>query len=180
MINGKKMIKDNLIQQKSFDFAIEIINLYKYLKEKNEFILSKQILRSATSVWANVEEAIGWQTKKDFLTKIYTALKEARETLTQVNREKEGAFDRVHDLESQIEQSEVVKIKGKLKEREASLFSEENRELQSKLEKAVAQNLDLERKYETLKKSFSEVRESLAFLRDSCKANYYNLSETPE
>jgi len=44
------MIKDNLIQQKSFDLAIEIINLYKYLKEKNEFVLSKQLLRSATSI----------------------------------------------------------------------------------------------------------------------------------
>ena len=74
------MIKDNLIQQKSFEFALEIINLYKHLKENNEFVLSKQILRSATSIWANVEEAIGWQTKKDFLAKIYIALKEARET----------------------------------------------------------------------------------------------------
>ncbi len=74
------MIKDNLIQQKSFEFALEIINLYKVLKDKNEFVLSKQILRSATSIWANIEEAIGWQTKKDFLAKIYIALKESRET----------------------------------------------------------------------------------------------------
>jgi four helix bundle protein len=44
------MVKDNIIQQKSFDFALEIITLYKYLKENNEFILSRQILRSATSV----------------------------------------------------------------------------------------------------------------------------------
>ncbi|PJA48632.1 MAG: four helix bundle protein [candidate division SR1 bacterium CG_4_9_14_3_um_filter_40_9] len=74
------MIKDNLIQQKSFDLAIEIINLYKYLKEKNEFVLSKQLLRSATSIGANIEESIGGQTKKDFLAKIYIALKKARET----------------------------------------------------------------------------------------------------
>jgi four helix bundle protein len=74
------MVKDNIIQQKSFDFALEIITLYKYLKENNEFILSRQILRSATSVWANIEEAIAGQTRKDFLTKIYIALKEARET----------------------------------------------------------------------------------------------------
>ena len=107
-------------------------------------------------------------------------LREMREALTKVTREREEAFERIRDLESQIEQSEVVKIKGKLKEREASVFSEENRGLQSKLEEALAQNLDLERKYETLKKSFSEVRESLTYLRDSCKANYYNLSESPE
>jgi len=107
-------------------------------------------------------------------------LRDTRETLNKAIQDKEEALNRMRDLEYQMEQSEVVKIKGKLKEREASLFSEENRELQSKLEEALAQNLDLEKKYETLKKSFHEVRESLTFLRDSCKANYYNLSENPE
>jgi len=107
-------------------------------------------------------------------------LRGMRDTLMKVTQEREAALNRIHDLESQIEQSEVVKIKGKLKEREASLFSEENQELQSRLEETLAQNMDLERKYETLKKSFNEVRESLTFLRDSCKANYYNLSENPE
>jgi chromosome segregation ATPase len=107
-------------------------------------------------------------------------LKDMRETLNQATQEKEEALNRMRDLESQMEQNEVFKIKGKLKEREASLFSEENRELQSKLEEALAQNLDLEKKYETLKKSFHEVRESLTFLRDSCKTSYYNLSENPE
>ncbi len=74
------MVKDNLIQEKSFAFALEIIELYKYLVEKNEYVIAKQVLRSATSIWANIEEAIGGQTKKDFLTKIYLSLKEARET----------------------------------------------------------------------------------------------------
>jgi chromosome segregation ATPase len=107
-------------------------------------------------------------------------LREARETLNKVTREKEEALSRMNDLESQIEQSEVIKIKGKFKEREASLFSEENQELRSKLEETLTQNMDLERKYETLKKSFHEVKESLTHLRDSCKTNYYNLSEGPE
>ncbi len=107
-------------------------------------------------------------------------LREMKETLNKATREREEAFERVHDLESQIEQSDVVKLKGKLKEREASVFSEENRELQSKLEEALTQNMDLEKKYETLKKSFNEVKESLTYLRDSCKANYYNVSESPE
>jgi chromosome segregation ATPase len=107
-------------------------------------------------------------------------LREARETLTRVTREKEESLERIRELESQIEQGEVHKIRGKLKEREAVLFSEENRELQAKLEEAIARNMDLEKKYETLKKSFHEVRDSLTFLRDSCKANYYNLSENPE
>jgi len=106
--------------------------------------------------------------------------REMKKTLTQATQEREEALDRIRDLESQMEQSEVIKIKGKLKEREASLFSEENRELQSKLEEALTRNMDLESKVETLKKSFGEVRESLTFLRDSCKANYYNLSENAE
>jgi DNA repair exonuclease SbcCD ATPase subunit len=107
-------------------------------------------------------------------------LRETKQALAQASREREEALDRIRDLESQMEQSEVIKIKGKLKEREASLFSEENRELQSKLEETLTRNMELERKYETLKKSFGEVRESLTFLRDSCKANYYNLSENAE
>jgi len=107
-------------------------------------------------------------------------LREMKETLASATREREEAFDRIRDLESQIEQSEVVKIRGKLKEREASLFSEENRELQSRLEETLTLNRDLEAKYETLRKSFNEVRESLTFLRDSCKASYYNLSENAE
>ena len=107
-------------------------------------------------------------------------LRDMRESLNKAIQEKEEVLNRMGELESQMEQNEVVKIKGKLKEREASLFSEENRELQSRLDEALAQNLDLEKKYETLKKSFHEVRESLTFLRDSCKTNYYNLSENTE
>lgn len=107
-------------------------------------------------------------------------LREMKEALTGAAREREEALGRIRDLESQMEQNEVVKIRGKLKEREASLFSEENRELQSRLEEALTLNRDLETKYETLKKSFNEVRESLTFLRDSCKANYYNLPEDAE
>ena len=107
-------------------------------------------------------------------------MREMKKALTRVTQEREEALDRIRELESQVERTEVMKIKGKLKEREASLFSEENRELQSKLEEAIARNTDLEKKYEALKKSFGEVRESLTFLRDSCKANYYNLSESAD
>ncbi len=75
------MRKDNVIQNKSFAFAIRIVNVYKYLQtEKREFVLSKQLLRSGTSIGANVEEAIGGQSKKDFIAKISIAYKEARET----------------------------------------------------------------------------------------------------
>lgn len=76
------MKQDNIIQQKSFAFAIRIVNLYKFLTiEKKEFVLSKQLLRSGTSVGANIEESIGGQSDKDFLSKISIAYKEARESM---------------------------------------------------------------------------------------------------
>jgi len=76
------MKKDNIIQQKSFAFAVRIVNLYKNLiYEKKEFVLSKQLLRSGTSIGANVEESIGGQSDKDFISKISIAYKEARETI---------------------------------------------------------------------------------------------------
>jgi len=75
------MKKDNIIQTKSYDFAIRIVRLYQDLvKEQYEFILSKQILRCGTSIGANIEEAIGGQSEKDFFAKITIAYKEARET----------------------------------------------------------------------------------------------------
>ena len=73
--------KDNVIKNKSFDFAIRIVNLYKFLcGEKNEFILSKQLLRCGTSIGANINEAAEAISKNEFKSKIYIALKEARET----------------------------------------------------------------------------------------------------
>ena len=75
------MKSDNVIQQKSYQFAIRVVNLYKYLVEqKREFVLSKQVVRSGTSIGANIEEAIGGQSKPDFIAKCSTAYKEARET----------------------------------------------------------------------------------------------------
>ncbi|WP_284652968.1 four helix bundle protein [Flavobacterium terrisoli] len=73
-------MKDNLIANKTFDFALSIIDLYIKLKKENEFIISKQIVRSGTSIGANVEEAIAGQSKKDFISKLSIASKEARET----------------------------------------------------------------------------------------------------
>lgn len=74
-------MKENVVQQKSFAFAIRVVNAYKYLTEqKKEFVLSKQLLRSGTSIGANVEEATGGQSKKDYIAKISISYKEARET----------------------------------------------------------------------------------------------------
>jgi len=74
------MEKDNLIQNKSFDFALAVIDLYRELKNQKEFIISKQLFRSATSIGANVEEALAGQSRKDFIHKMTIASKEARET----------------------------------------------------------------------------------------------------
>ena len=72
---------DNVIENKSFHFAIRIVNLYKYLcSEKKEFVLSKQILKSGTSIGANVAEAQQAQSRADFIAKLGIALKEATET----------------------------------------------------------------------------------------------------
>jgi four helix bundle protein len=75
------MKKDNIVQIKSYAFAIRIIKTYQFLCEnKKEFVLSKQLLRCGTSVGANIEEAIGAQSDKDFYAKLTIAYKEARET----------------------------------------------------------------------------------------------------
>ena len=72
---------DNIIETKSFDFAVRIVNLYKYLTDKkNEYVLSKQLLRSGTSIGANVAEAEQAQSKPDFVSKMNIALKETAET----------------------------------------------------------------------------------------------------
>ena len=63
------MKTNNVIVDKSFNFSLEIISLYKILIERKEFIISKQLLRSATSIGANVEEAVAAQSRKDFIHK---------------------------------------------------------------------------------------------------------------
>lgn len=74
-------IMDNVIENKSFQFAIRIVRLYKFLcEEKKEYILSKQLLRAGTSIGANVTESQQAQSKPNFVSKISIALKEASET----------------------------------------------------------------------------------------------------
>lgn len=75
------MKSENVVQSKSYDFALRIVKVYKYLsQEKKEFVLSKQLLRCGTSIGANIEESIGGQSKADFFAKITIAYKEARES----------------------------------------------------------------------------------------------------
>ena len=74
-------MKESIIKTKSFDFALQIIALYKVLIAKNEYVMSKQVLRSATSIGANVNEALAGESRADFVHKMSIASKEARETL---------------------------------------------------------------------------------------------------
>jgi chromosome segregation ATPase len=103
-----------------------------------------------------------------------------KEAMAKALEERDQALVQVQALEARIEEGDLLRIKGRLKEREAFHFSEENEDLRTRLETVLAQNGDLEKKYEALKKSFHEVKESLTLLRDACKSSYYNLSGSPE
>lgn len=73
-------MQKSIIKEKSYSFALRVIELYRILLKQNEYILSKQLLRSATSIGANVEEALAGQSRADFLSKMSIASKEARES----------------------------------------------------------------------------------------------------
>lgn len=111
------------------------------------------------------------------IQKLQQEMKELRDLLDQTIKQRDDALNRIYELESKLESEEVLKIKGRLKERELIFLSEENQRLQSCLEEALARNIDLEEKYNALRRSFNEVKESLTLLRDSCKKDFYNLTE---
>jgi four helix bundle protein len=110
------MKSENVVQTKSYDFALKIIRIYKYLsQEKKEFVLSKQLLRSGTSIGANVEESIGGQSKADFFAKITIAYKETRETSYWIRLLKDSDYltpEQSDDLLKDVE--ELLKIIGSI------------------------------------------------------------------
>ncbi len=109
-------MKENIIQQKSFLFAVRIINLYKYLtNKKKEFVLSKQVLRSGTSIGANIEESIGGRSGKEFLFKLEISYKEARETIYWLKLLKETEYISLAEFENiNGEAEEIGKILAKI------------------------------------------------------------------
>lgn len=102
----------NPLQEKSYAFALKIIQLYKFLAfEKKEYILSKQILRSGTSIGANAEEATGAYSKKEFLSKITISYKEGRETHYWLRLLRDSKFIRSEEAEVLIADcEELLKI----------------------------------------------------------------------
>ena len=105
------MSKPNIIRDRTFNFSLKIIKLYKQLYKQNEFVLSKQLLRSGTSIGANVEEAIAAQSRKDFASKMSIASKEARETnyWLRLLRDSE-LYERINLLDTIDESEQLIKL----------------------------------------------------------------------
>lgn len=110
------MKSENVVQTKSYDFALRIVKVYKYLsQEKKEFVLSKQLLRSGTSIGANIEESIGGQSKADFFAKMTIAYKEARESKYWIRLLRDSDYltiEQSDDLLKDVE--ELLKIIGSI------------------------------------------------------------------
>jgi four helix bundle protein len=104
------MVKSQ-IKEKSYKFALEIIELYKRLLNQNERVLSKQLLKSGTSIGANVEEALAGQSRADFLSKMSIASKEARETNYWLRLLQDGSIiDKKHLLPLITESENLIRI----------------------------------------------------------------------
>ena len=112
----QKVKKDNVLQEKSYAFALRIVKAYQYLcTEKREYVLSKQLLRAGTSIGANVEESLGGQSDKDFISKISIAYKEGRETHYWIRLLKDSGYltdSQTNSLLSDCE--ELLKIIGSI------------------------------------------------------------------
>jgi len=103
--------KSNLIRDKAYRFALNIIRLYVKLRNQKEFVLSKQLVRSGTSIGANVEEATAAQSRKDFISKMSIASKEARETNYWLRLLRDSGIAANEDLDNLIGESvELIKI----------------------------------------------------------------------
>ena len=102
------------LQEKSYAFSVRVVNLYKYLVSKNsEKALIIQLLRSGTSVGANVEEALGAQSDRDFASKLYIAYKEARETSYWIRLLKDTDYLTVEESSSILKDcDEILKLLG--------------------------------------------------------------------
>jgi len=110
------MKEENPVVEKSYAFALRIVKLHRFLSgEKREILLSKQLLRSGTSIGANVEEAVGGQSGRDFIAKMSIAYKEARETSYWLRLFRDSEiFDRAQDSSIIQDCEELLKIIGSI------------------------------------------------------------------
>jgi len=93
-------IKKNILANKSFDFSIRIVDLYRFLIKKNEYVLSKQILRSGTAIGALITEAQNAESKKDFIHKLGISQKECSETIYWLNVLLKGKYINTKQFQS--------------------------------------------------------------------------------
>ena len=101
---------ESIVGKKSFEFALSIIELYKRLIEEKEFVISKQLLKSGTSIGANIQEALGGQSSKDFISKLSISLKEARETKYWLLLLKESSLTKIDVLPYLEKIEEILKL----------------------------------------------------------------------
>jgi four helix bundle protein len=101
-------MKENIVQEKSYSFALKIIDLYRKLSEQKEFVISNQILKSGTSIGANVEEATAGLSKRDFIAKMAISSKEARETNYWLRLLRDSELCPSVDLSELLEESEEL------------------------------------------------------------------------
>ena len=101
----------SIIKKRTYEFALNIIDLYKLLTTKNEYVLSKQLLKAGTSIGANVEEALAGQSRADFLSKMSIASKEARETNYWLRLIRDSKLLEDHHIKPLIaESSEIISM----------------------------------------------------------------------
>lgn len=101
-------MQKSFIKEKSYSFALQVIELYRILLKQNEYVLSKQLLRSATSIGANVEEALAGQSRADFLSKMSIASKEARESNYWLRLLRDSKAISESDVEFLLKESEEI------------------------------------------------------------------------
>ena len=107
-------MKENIIQEKSFVFALLTIEIYKKMVAQNEYVLSKQLLRSGTSIGANVEEALAGISKRDFIAKMSISSKEARETKYWLKLIDKSSIVEIDMTNSLIEIESIINILTKI------------------------------------------------------------------
>lgn len=109
-------MKENIALDKSYSLALKIVKLYLSLKNQNEFELSRQLLKSGTSIAANIEEAVGGQSERDFLAKIGIAYRECRETMFWLRLLRDSELmDSIEANELMIDLDELLRIIGSIK-----------------------------------------------------------------
>ena len=104
------LMKESIIKIKSYHFSLNVIKLYQNLQIEKEFVVSKQLLRSGTSIGANVEEALAGQSKRDFIAKMSISSKEARESKCWLRLLNDSDLTRISVSKLLDDVEEIIKI----------------------------------------------------------------------